>query len=189
MITENKQTTEQFALPWVQFSGGVKAGEIHFTVGECALGAVLVAVSERGLCRVALGDGADTLVPELSGRFPKATVLNGDDALGRLVAQIAMLIDTPGLAPELPLDVQGTDFQRRVWRALRDIPSGITRSYTDIAKCIGAPKAARAVASACAANPLAVVIPCHRVIRSDGGLSGYRWGIERKRALLAREAK
>jgi AraC family transcriptional regulator of adaptative response/methylated-DNA-[protein]-cysteine methyltransferase len=161
---------------------------IRFAVAACSLGALLVAASERGVCAIFLGDDADTVERELRERFPGATLVAGDAAFERLVARVVALVEAPGLGLDLPLDARGTAFQRRVWQALREIPPGRTASYTDIAASIGAPGAVRAVAGACAANPLAVAIPCHRVVRRDGGLSGYRWGVARKRTLLAREA-
>lgn len=164
--------------------------EIRFAIGECSLGFILVAATERGVCAIAMGADPAELVPELQTLFPKANLEVGDDAeFEQLVAKVAGLVEAPGLGLDLPLDVRGTAFQQRVWQALREIPPGETVSYTEIARRIGAPKSVRAVAGACAANRLAVVIPCHRVVRNDGGLSGYHWGVERKRALLAKEAK
>lgn len=168
-------------------AGGIDT-EIRFAIGACSLGAILVARSERGVCAIALGDDPDTLARELQDRFPNARLIGGDAAFERLVAQVVGLVEAPALGLDLPLDVRGTAFQRRVWQALRELPVGTTASYAAVAARIGAPTAARAVAQACAANPLAVAIPCHRVVRTDGALSGYRWGVERKRALLAREA-
>ena len=165
------------------------AREIHFAVAHCSLGAILVAQSNRGVCAILLGDDADALVRDLQNRFPDAPLLGANRADERLIAQVIAFIEAPGTGLELPLDIRGTAFQQRVWQALRDIPPGSTASYSDIAVRIGAPKAARAVAHACAANALAVVIPCHRVVRNDGGISGYRWGVERKRALLKGETK
>lgn len=162
--------------------------QIRFAVGECSLGSILVARSERGVCAILLGDDPDRLVRDLQDRFPRADLIGGDANFEALVAKAVSLVESPGVAVELPLDVRGTAFQQRVWQALREIPAGTTASYADIARRIGAPKAVRAVAHACGANPLAVVIPCHRVVRNDGTLSGYRWGVERKRTLLAREA-
>ena len=168
-------------------AGGANA-EIRFAVGECSLGTIVVARSERGVCAIFLGDDPDALVRELQDRFPRATLIGGDSAFEALVARVVGFVEAPGLGLELPLDVRGTAFQQRVWQALRDIPPGSTASYTQIAGRIGAPRSVRAVAQACAANPLAVAIPCHRVVRTDGGLAGYRWGVERKLALLRREA-
>jgi AraC family transcriptional regulator of adaptative response/methylated-DNA-[protein]-cysteine methyltransferase len=168
-------------------AGGVNA-EIRFAVGECSLGSILVARSERGVCAIFLGDDPDGLARELQDRFPRATVIGGDAAFEDVVAKVVGLVEAPGVGLDLPLDVRGTAFQQRVWRALREIPAGSTASYREVAERIGAPGAVRAVAHACASNPLAVAIPCHRVVRSDGGLAGYRWGVERKLELLRREA-
>lgn len=169
-------------------AGGANA-EIRFAVGECALGAILVAQSERGVCAILLGDDPDLLARDLQDRFPRARLIGGDSAFEQLVATVVGFVEAPGTGLALPLDIRGTAFQQRVWQALRQIPAGHTASYTEIAHRIGAPKSVRAVAGACAANALAVAIPCHRVVRNDGGLSGYRWGVERKRALLDNEAR
>jgi AraC family transcriptional regulator of adaptative response/methylated-DNA-[protein]-cysteine methyltransferase len=171
------------------YRAGGAGTEIRFAIGQCSLGAILVARSERGVCAILMGDDPDVLVRDLQDRFAQARLVGGDTAFEQWVAQVVGFVEEPRLGLHLPLDLRGTAFQQRVWRALRDIPSGQTASYTEIADRIGAPKAVRAVAQACAANPLAVAIPCHRVVRSDGGLSGYRWGVERKRALLEREAQ
>ena len=167
-------------------AGGVDT-EIQFAVGQCSLGAILVAASPRGVCAVALGDDPELLTRELQDRFPRARLIGGDAAFEQRVAQIVGLVEAPGTGHQLPLDVRGTAFQQRVWQALREIPPGQTVSYGELAERVGAPRAVRAVASACAANTLAVAIPCHRVVRNDGALSGYRWGVARKRALLERE--
>ena len=171
------------------YRAGGSNTQIRFAVGECSLGSILVAQSPRGVCAIMLGDDPNTLVKDLQDRFPRATLIGGDTSFEQLVARVVGFIEAPRLGLNLPLDVRGTAFQRRVWRALREIPLGTTVSYAQIAQRIGAPKSARAVARACGANPLAVVIPCHRVVRSDGGLSGYRWGVERKRRLLQRESQ
>lgn len=168
-------------------AGGANAA-IRFAVGECSLGSILVARSEKGVCAILIGDDPEALVYDLQDRFPRARLIGGDAEFETLVAQVVGFVEAPGIGLDLPLDVRGTAFQQRVWAALRDIPAGTTVSYSDIARTIGAPKAVRAVAGACAANGLAVAIPCHRVVRTDGGLSGYRWGIERKRTLIGREA-
>ena len=168
-------------------SGGVGVS-MHFAVGECWLGSILVAATDTGVCAILLGDDPDALVCELQDRFPRAQLAGGDRDFERLVAKVVGLVEAPALGLDLPLDVRGTAFQQRVWQALRDIPAGSTASYADIARRIGAPKAVRGVAGACAANPIAVAIPCHRVVRSNGALAGYRWGVDRKRALLEREA-
>ena len=171
------------------FRDGGAGAEIHFALGQCSLGAILVAQSARGICAILLGDDAEALLHDLQDRFPKARLIGADAAFEQQVAQVVGLIEAPSLGLQLPLDVRGTAFQERVWQALREIPPGSTVSYAELAARIGAPKAVRAVGSACGANPLAVAIPCHRVLRSDGALSGYRWGLERKRALLLREAQ
>ena len=161
---------------------------IRFAIGQCSLGAILVAASDRGVCAILMGDDPDALARDLQDRFPKAELIGGDAEFERMVSQVIGFVEAPKLGLDLPLDVRGTAFQQRVWQALRDVPAGQTVSYADIAQRIGAPKAVRAVAGACAANALAVAIPCHRVVRTDGALSGYRWGVARKRALLEREA-
>jgi AraC family transcriptional regulator of adaptative response/methylated-DNA-[protein]-cysteine methyltransferase len=161
---------------------------LRHTVADCSLGSVLVAATERGVCAILLGDEPDALMGQLRDRFPEARLTEGDADFGRIATKIVGLIEAPERGLDVPLDIRGTDFQRRVWRALREIPAGATASYKGIAVRIGEPKAARAVARACASNALAVVIPCHRVVRGDGSLSGYRWGVERKRRLLDREA-
>ncbi len=158
-----------------------------FAVGLCSLGSVLVAATERGVCAIALGDDPQELLRDLQDRFAQAEISPGEEEFNSWVSQVVRFIDAPGTKFGVPLDVQGTDFQQRVWQALTEIPGGSTASYSEIAARLGDPKASRAVAGACAANPLAVAIPCHRVVRVDGSLSGYRWGIERKRALLERE--
>ncbi len=164
------------------------AGEaLRFAIGGCSLGAVLVAASTRGIAAILIGDDPNRLLRELQDRFPRAGLVGGDAAFGALVAQVVGFVEAPRTGLDLPLDIRGTAFQQRVWQALRRIPAGSTASYAAVAAGIGAPGAVRAVAGACAANPLAVAIPCHRVVRHDGALSGYRWGVERKRALLERE--
>jgi AraC family transcriptional regulator of adaptative response/methylated-DNA-[protein]-cysteine methyltransferase len=170
-----------------RFRAGGDGSTIRFALGQCTLGAILVAQSERGLCAITLGDDADALLRELQDCFPRARLIGGDADFEALVARVVGLVEAPRLGLDLPLDVRGTAFQQRVWQALREIPPGSTASYAEIAQRIGTPKAVRAVAQACAANVLAVAIPCHRVVRQDGALSGYRWGVERKRTLLARE--
>ncbi|MFN3310334.1 MAG: methylated-DNA--[protein]-cysteine S-methyltransferase [Thermomonas sp.] len=175
-------------MPPGRFRAGGVGMRIQFALGQCALGALLVARSARGLCAIALGEDPEALLRELQQRFPRAELIGGDAGFERWMAQVAGFVEAPRIGLDLPLDIQGTAFQQRVWEALRKIPPGRTASYAEIAAAIGQPNAVRAVAAACAANPLAVAIPCHRVVRSDGGLSGYRWGVARKRALLAREA-
>jgi AraC family transcriptional regulator of adaptative response/methylated-DNA-[protein]-cysteine methyltransferase len=162
--------------------------DIHFAIGDCRLGALLVAQSARGICAILLGDEPDALARELQDRFPNANLLGGDAGFEATVAQVIAFVDEPARGLALPLDIRGTAFQQRVWQALREIPPGKTVSYSRLAEILGLPKSARAVAQACAANRIAVAIPCHRVVRNDGAISGYRWGVERKRALLDNEA-
>jgi AraC family transcriptional regulator of adaptative response/methylated-DNA-[protein]-cysteine methyltransferase len=161
---------------------------LTFAVAQCSLGAILVASSTKGVAAILLGDDPDELVRDLQDQFPKAGLVGGDSEYERLVARVVEFVESPRHGLDLPLDVRGTAFQQRVWQALREVPAGKTESYTSLATRIGSPKAVRAVASALAANKLAVAIPCHRVVRHDGALSGYRWGAERKRALLDRES-
>ncbi|MBV6288553.1 bifunctional DNA-binding transcriptional regulator/O6-methylguanine-DNA methyltransferase Ada [Pseudomonas aegrilactucae] len=172
--------------PGAYRAGGVNA-RIRFAIAQCSLGAILVAQSERGVCAILLGDDAEVLLHDLQDKFPKAELIGADAAFEQRVARVVGFVEAPALGLDLPLDLRGTAFQQRVWQALCSIPPGSTASYADIAQRIGAPKAVRAVAQACAANSLAVAVPCHRVVRSDGNLSGYRWGVERKKALLERE--
>ena len=173
--------------PTTYQSGGA-CETLKFAVGECSLGAILVASSAKGVVCVTLGDEAEPLVEDLQDRFPAAKLVGADADYEQVIAQVVGMVESPGTGSDLPLDVRGTAFQQRVWQALRAIPAGQTRSYAEIARAISQPTSARAVARACGANAIAVAIPCHRVVRQDGALSGYRWGIERKRALLAREA-
>jgi AraC family transcriptional regulator of adaptative response/methylated-DNA-[protein]-cysteine methyltransferase len=170
------------------FRAGGDGVTIRFAIGECSLGSILVAATDRGVSAILLGDEPEALVHELQDRFPKARLIGADKSFERLVAQVVGLVETPALGLDLPLDVRGTAFQQRVWQALREIPSGTTTTYSKLAARLGIPKSVRAVAHACASNAVAVAIPCHRVVRNDGSLAGYRWGIERKRALLDREA-
>jgi AraC family transcriptional regulator of adaptative response/methylated-DNA-[protein]-cysteine methyltransferase len=184
-----ESSTEQLGMTPRAFRSGGKGTTIRFAVGECSLGAVLVAATEKGVCAIFLGDDPDTLARELQDRFPYARIVGGDSTFDRWVAQAVGLVENPTLGLALPLDIRGTAFQVRVWEALSQIPPGSTASYTEIAEQIGRPTAARAVAQACAANPIAVAIPCHRVVRTDESLSGYRWGVKRKAELLKRERK
>ncbi|MCB9796154.1 MAG: bifunctional DNA-binding transcriptional regulator/O6-methylguanine-DNA methyltransferase Ada [Alphaproteobacteria bacterium] len=170
------------------FRRGAPGERIRYTLGQSSLGRVLVAATERGVCAVSLGDDADALVEALRRRFNQATLQPAGEELDALVARIVGQVERPEAEVSLPLDVRGTAFQLRVWQALTEIPAGQTRSYGELAAALGDPGASRAVASACSQNPVAVVIPCHRVVRADGALSGYRWGVARKRALLSREA-
>ena len=170
------------------YRAGGRAADIRFAVGRCSLGSILVARTERGVCAILLGDDPGALLQELQDRFPRARLLGADPAFEAEVATVVGFVEAPRLGLDLPLDLQGTAFQQRVWAALQTVPAGSTATYAEIARRIGAPGAVRAVGAACGANPVAVAIPCHRVVRTDGGLSGYRWGVERKAALLKREA-
>ncbi len=183
------KSNEVLGMTPTRYRAGGANTTIRFAVGECALGSILVAQSERGICAILLGDDPDTLARDLQDRFPRARLIGGDSAFEQVVARVVGFVEAPQIGLDLPLDVRGTAFQQRVWQALREIPPGATVSYAEIAKRIGAPKAVRAVGAACGANAIAVAIPCHRVVRTDGGLSGYRWGVERKRALLDKEAQ
>ncbi|MCJ2076271.1 bifunctional DNA-binding transcriptional regulator/O6-methylguanine-DNA methyltransferase Ada [Methylobacterium sp. E-016] len=178
---------ERLGMAPAAYRKGGTGETIRFAVGPCSLGAILVAATARGVCAILLGDDPDALLRDLEDRFPNAALAGGDAAFEALVAQVVGLVEAPGRPVDLPLDIGGTAFQQRVWDALRRIPAGTTASYAEIARSLGTPAAVRAVARACGANALAVAIPCHRVVRTDGALSGYRWGIERKRALLKRE--
>src|SRR6516225_2629428 len=170
-----------------QYRTGGNGNVIRFAVGECWLGSILVAATDKGVCAIEFGDDPDVLVRALQDRFPKAQLVGGDHTFEQLVAKVVGFIEAPAQGLDLPLDIRGTAFQKRVWNAIRDIPPGATASYAELARRIGRPSASRAVAQACASNTIAVAIPCHRVVRRDGGLSGYRWGVERKEALLTRE--
>ncbi|BEG73273.1 bifunctional transcriptional activator/DNA repair enzyme AdaA [Achromobacter xylosoxidans] len=163
--------------------------EIRFAVGQCALGALLVAASDTGICEIALHEDPEQLVRNLQDRFKAARLIGADREFEQWMAAVVGFVENPAIGLHLPLDVRGTAFQRRVWEALREIPVGATATYTDIAERIGSPRSVRAVARACATNNIALAIPCHRVVRTDGSLAGYRWGIERKRELIEREAK
>lgn len=183
------QSADLLGMTPTQFRRGGANTQIRYATGRCSLGWVLVAATERGVCAILLGDDAETLARDLRERFPRAEVLDADAGFNQVVAGVIAHVEAPAKPLALQLDVRGTVFQERVWRALRQIPLGSTASYSELARRIGAPSATRAVAQACAANPVAVVIPCHRVVRNDGSLSGYRWGVERKRVLLERERK
>lgn len=183
-----ERSTDMLGMTPSQYRAGGTNEEIRFAVGETSLGALLVASSSKGVAAILLGNDPDELVRDLQDRFPKARLVGGDRDYEKLVARVVGFVEAPGIGLNLPLDVRGTVFQQRVWKALREIPAGKTVCYADIARRIGSPKAVRAVANACAANHLAVAIPCHRVVRNDGALSGYAWGVERKRMLLDREA-
>ena len=182
-------STDVLGMTPSRFRAGGSGASIRFAVGECSLGSILVAATDKGVCAILIGSKPERLVRDLQDRFPRATLLGGDKAFEAVVARVVGFVESPARGLDLPLDMRGTAFQQRVWQALRKIPVGATASYTQIAARIGSPTAVRAVARACASNAIAVAIPCHRVIRVDGGLSGYRWGVARKRALLEREAR
>jgi AraC family transcriptional regulator of adaptative response/methylated-DNA-[protein]-cysteine methyltransferase len=168
---------------------GGSGEQIHFAVAACSLGALLVAATGKGICSILLGDDPDALVRDLQDRFPKAELVGAEPAFEATVAQVVAFVEAPRIGLDLPLDLRGTAFQQRVWQALRSIPAGRTVGYAELAAQLGMPQGARAVAGACAANPVAIAVPCHRVVRNDGSISGYRWGVERKKALLERESK
>ncbi|MFS2135458.1 bifunctional DNA-binding transcriptional regulator/O6-methylguanine-DNA methyltransferase Ada [Duganella sp. Dugasp56] len=170
------------------FRSGGRGAQIRFAIGACSLGAILVASTEQGICAILIDDDPDVLVRDLQDRFPKAELIGAEPEYEQVVSRVVGMVERPELGLDLPLDVRGTAFQQRVWQVLRGIPAGRTVSYAELAQLVGSPKGARAVAGACAANALAVAIPCHRVVRNDGSISGYRWGVDRKAALLDREA-
>ncbi len=184
-----EKSAEVLGMKPAQYRRGGAQQDIRFAIGQCTLGAVLVASTARGVCAILLGDDPDTLARDLQDRFGQANLIGGDAGFESMVAAVIGLVESPKHSLDLPLDVRGTAFQQRVWQALREIPPGTTASYTDVAHRIGQPTAVRAVAQACGANRIAVAIPCHRVVRNDGALSGYRWGVERKRELLEREGR
>jgi AraC family transcriptional regulator of adaptative response/methylated-DNA-[protein]-cysteine methyltransferase len=170
------------------FRAGGSGAAIRFAIGQCSLGAILVAATDKGICAILMGDDPDPLVRDLQDRFPHAELRGAEADFEATVARVVGFVESPRIGLDLPLDVRGTAFQQRVWQALRAIPSGQTVSYAELAERVGLPSGARAIAGACAANPVAVAIPCHRVVRQDGSISGYRWGVERKAALLKRES-
>ena len=182
------ETGQRLGMTPGAFREGGPTMTICFALGETSLGHVLVAATDRGVCAIRLGDDRDALALEFQGDFPKATLVADDPAFTALVTAVLTLVDSPATTTDLPLDIQGTVFQQRVWQALTEIPPGSTFTYAELARAIGSPSAVRAVAGACAANRIALAIPCHRVVRTDGTSGGYRWGTERKRALLAKEA-
>jgi AraC family transcriptional regulator, regulatory protein of adaptative response / methylated-DNA-[protein]-cysteine methyltransferase len=184
-----EKSSEMLGMTPTHYRSGGANEEIRFAVGESSLGALLAASSKKGIAAILLGSDPEELVRELQDRFPKAKLIGADREYEALIAHVVGLIEAPDQGLDLPLDIRGTAFQQRVWRALQDIPAGQTVSYAELARRIGSPKAVRAVAGACAANNIAVAIPCHRVVRNDGSLSGYAWGVERKRALIAKEAR
>jgi AraC family transcriptional regulator of adaptative response/methylated-DNA-[protein]-cysteine methyltransferase len=181
--------TSMLGMKPARYQAGGSGETIRFAVGQCTLGAILVAATERGICAILIGDDPACLVRDLQDRFPRAELVGGDAAFEQTVARVVGFVEAPNIGLALPLDVRGTAFQQRVWQALREIPAGQTVSYAELARRVGLPTGARAVAGACAANAIAVAIPCHRVVRNDGAISGYRWGVERKRALLDSESK
>jgi len=171
------------------YQRGGKGETIRFAIGECELGAILVAMTEQGICAISLGDDPEPLCRELQDSFPNAQLIGDDAEFDAHVAKVIGFIENPQLGLDLPLDIRGTAFQQRVWQALLKVPPGNTASYSELAEMMGSPKAVRAVASACAANKIAIAVPCHRIIRTDGSLSNYRWGVERKSNLLEREKR
>ncbi len=184
-----EQSTQRLGMTPSRARTGGRGETIRFAVGETSLGSILVAATERGICAIQLGDDPDALVRALDERFPKATLIGDNDTFAETVARVVALVESPESALDLPLDIRGTAFQQRVWRALTTIAAGTTWTYTELAAVIGQPRAVRAVASACAANEIAIAIPCHRVVRTSGELAGYRWGVERKGVLLEREKR
>jgi AraC family transcriptional regulator of adaptative response/methylated-DNA-[protein]-cysteine methyltransferase len=183
-----EKSTDMLGMTPSQYRAGGANEDIKFAVGQTSLGAILVASTRKGVAAILLGDDPEELVHDLQDRFPKAHLIGADSDYEALVARIVGFVEAPKIGLNLPLDVRGTAFQERVWKALQEIPAGATVSYAEIARRIGAPASVRAVAGACAANNLAVAIPCHRVVRNDGALAGYAWGVERKRSLIDREA-
>jgi AraC family transcriptional regulator, regulatory protein of adaptative response / methylated-DNA-[protein]-cysteine methyltransferase len=170
-----------------EYREGGAGNSIRFAIAECSLGSILVASSEKGVCAILMGDDPEVLARDLQDQFPKANLIGGDDRYEKLVAKVIGFIEAPRIGLDLPLDIRGTAFQQRVWKELQRIPAGKTLCYSEVANLIGCPNSVRAVAQACGANALAVAIPCHRVVLNNGDISGYRWGVDRKRALLARE--
>ncbi len=184
-----EKANRQLGMTPATYARGGRGMAIAFSLADCGLGRVLVAATERGISAVYLGDRDEALVGTLAEEYPNAEIRRDDQALARWVAVLLAYLDQEGAHPELPLDVQATAFQRRVWQELQRIPYGETRTYGEIATALGQPTAARAVARACATNRVSLAIPCHRVVGRDGALRGYRWGVERKRALLGMESR
>jgi AraC family transcriptional regulator of adaptative response/methylated-DNA-[protein]-cysteine methyltransferase len=172
-----------------EYLEGGTGSTIRFAIAECSLGAILVASSEKGVCAILMDDDSEKLVRDLQDQFPKARLIGGDEEYEKLVAKVIGFVEAPKIGLDLPLDIRGTAFQQRVWKELQRIPPGKIVSYSEVAKRIGLPKSVRAVAQACGANSLAVAVPCHRVVHKNGDLSGYRWGVDRKQALLIREKR
>ncbi len=183
-----EKAADHLGMTPAEYRNGGAGKHVRYAMVECYLGWMLVAATERGVCAIEFGDHCDGLRDELTARFPAAELRGDDPEFAEWVEGVLAALDRPARGLDLPLDICGTAFQRRVWQALQAVPAGSTATYADIARKIGKPSAARAVARACAANPVAVLIPCHRIVRGDGGLGGYRWDLRRKRALLEREA-
>ena len=184
-----EKSNETLGMTPQDYRRGGNQTSIRFAVGQCTLGAILVAATDKGIASITLGDDPEELVRYLQDQFPDANLIGDDNAFSSTVATVVAFVENPHIGLDLPLDIQGTAFQQRVWQALRHIPAGTTVTYTELAEHIGKPAAVRAVASACAANKIAVAVPCHRVVHKGGSHAGYRWGIARKDALIAREAK
>jgi AraC family transcriptional regulator of adaptative response/methylated-DNA-[protein]-cysteine methyltransferase len=182
-----ERSNAQLGMTPATYRKGGKGMKIDYTIAKSALGKVLVAATERGVSAVYLGDAAATLVLELRDEYPRAEIAPAKDSFEHWVKEIVERVEGKPPRIELPLDLQATAFQRRVWQELQHIPRGTTRTYSQVARALGKPKAVRAVARACAINPVSIVVPCHRVIREDGNLAGYRWGLSRKEQLLALE--
>ncbi len=188
MRTFYDQGAKQLGVAPDEFRRGASETEIGFTTGSCAVGRFLVAATSRGVCAIRLGAHDSELIEDLRQDFPEATIERNDHALGFLSELIQQLASgRPAASSDIPLDLQGTTFQATVWEELRSLAPGTTATYGEIAARIGRPTAARAVANACASNPIALVVPCHRVVRGDGAMGGYRWGVERKQSLLSAE--
>lgn len=181
-------STKVLGMTATNFKNGGNSETIHYSIGTCSFGSIMVAHSEKGICAILIHDDEEPLFDDLQNRFPKATLIEDSSDFKHWLEQVVHFVESPKKGLELPLDIRGTLFQQRVWQLLQTIPLGTTASYTDIATQLGDPKAVRAVARACAANPIALLVPCHRIVRSNGEISGYRWGVENKRTLIAREA-
>jgi AraC family transcriptional regulator, regulatory protein of adaptative response / methylated-DNA-[protein]-cysteine methyltransferase len=184
-----ERSNAQLGMTPATYRKGGLGMKIGYSIAESPLGKVLVGATDRGVSAVYLGDSEKKLIGELRSEYPKAEIAPAEEAYGRWVGEIVRRVEGRAASVEVPLDLQATAFQRRVWQELQKIPRGVTRTYTQVAKAMGKPRAVRAVARACAMNPVSIVVPCHRVIREDGKLAGYRWGLERKQELLAQEQK